>query len=452
MSSPAKQASSTTSSRANSQCYIHTFGHALAQKLLGASQVNDCIRQAYRLMQQQDGPVSENPCHCFRSSWRSNVRFPWQLPKTSVACGRAGRDDDEEKITPETLFVDITFDFILFPTEIFKEGMTDCCHNVLLKKEDFWGEDTEKEQGGSMMMEECNSIAMAVAIRIGALVAIPSSQCGDGSCSEEKITRHNTNEGGREDGYQYYYQRGDNALTVSDLDEHCRGIDIVLEEMDAADVARIMGDAFLEGCHHAGGPKPWQVMGKSENGRVTATGTSSDSTTIDHLGMAEQTRKHIRWNLKLHHQALEADGCLPLSNNGGSNMGESIGRCMLDMILLQSNDSRDGGVCVSVPKTEALMLWKKINPTLVRAVEKPVLEPSPQKMSPARKDVAVRIPYAEMAAPKEEKDDKAEKSSRPKTATRRPPKPQQTALFARGKKTTLGGSRRKKPKFTLGPA
>ena len=30
--------------------------------------------------------------------------------------------------------------------------------------------------------------------------------------------------------------------------------------------------------------------------------------------------------------------------------------------------------------------------------------------------------------------------------------PQETALFARGKRTTLGGGRRKKPKFRLGPA
>jgi len=373
----------------------------------------------------------ENPFQCFRANWRSNVRFPWQLPKISASDGLVGQD--------ETLFIDITFDFIIFPTEIVKEGRTHCCH--VLKKEDFWSEDMHKEHqlGGNNMIEEANSVAMSVAIRIGALVATPQSQCSDNGSSIGK------DEDLKGDGYQYYYNRGDDALTVSDLDEHCRGIDIVLEEMDSADVARIMGDAFLEGC----GGTPWQVMAKSESGCATA---NNNLNTIDNIGMAEQTKKS--WHLKVHHEALQADGILPLSNNGDNSMGEWIGRCMLDMILLQSNASSRDGVCISVPRTEALMLWKTIDSSIVRAVEQ-LVEPSPQKMSPAREICvadaesvsAARNSYAQKAAQKEEL-----KSSKPKPTASRPPKPQATALFARGKKTTLGGGRRKKPKFTLGPA
>jgi len=374
------------------------------------------------------------------------VRFPWQLPERSSdgtqCCDGVGREELE--IAVETLFIDITFDFILFPAEIATQthGRTECCH--ILKMEDFSGKDTEWEE-----VEECDSIAMAVAIRIGALVAIVPSG------GEERMG-NNDNKGGRRDGYQYYYHRGNNALTVSDLDEHCRGIDIILEEMRAVDVARIIGDAFSEGdqnkcsgCHARGG-KPWHVMGKLENVSHSAATGTSNLKTIDSIGKDEQATKHFSWNLKVHHPALEADGLLPLSNNGCVN-GDPIDRNMLDMILLQSNASLGGEVCISVPKTQAIELWKEIDPTLVRALEKPV-ELSPRKMSPVRKVVTARIPHSQEASPNREKDAKAERYGKPKTTTRSQPKPQQTALFARGKKTKLGGSRRKKPKFTLGPA
>lgn len=405
--------------------FIHTFGYHLAIKMLGAKQVSDCIRQAYQLQQQDLGG---NPFQCFRASWTSSVRFPWQLPKStasSLVCA------DDGKIKPETLFVDLTFDFIFFPVEIVVEGRTDSCH--VLKIEEFWGDDAQREQRGGDMMGDADSIAVSVAVRIGALVAIPSHQCIDASNSFYT----GKNERGRDDGYQYYYQRGDkHALTVSDLDDHCRCIDIVLEEMDAADVARIVGDAFLDGTSG----NPGQLVVK-ENGHVIASGTSSNLTTIDNLGITGLTEKHLNWHIKVDHMSLQAFGFLPLSYRGGG-LGEPIGRSTLDMTLLQSNINRCGGACVSVPTMESLVLWKTIDPTIIGALEKPV-EPSPQKMSPCRDITAAANP----AAQEEEKNTKSEEGTRePKTRTRRPPKPQQTALFTRNR-----GNRRKKPKFTLGP-
>ena len=401
--------------------YIHEFGYCLANKILGADGVNKCVRDAYRL-QQQEEELSVR-FHSYRANWRSNgVRFPWQLPKSSdVSVGGGSIGDEKESITPETLLVDITFDFVLFPVEIVQEGRTRCCHIVKV----------DNDGGEGMIEEEADSIAIAVAIRLGALVAIPNSQCSDIASSGDKNMGNNDVKG---DGYQYYYLRGDNALSVSDLDEHCRGVDIVLEEMEAANVAGFVGDAFLD---KSGGGESLQVTAKLVNGRnTTAIDTFSNTlTTIDSVA-EQQTTNNIAWHLKVHHAALEADGFFPVGNNNrGDNLTESIARRMLDMVLLQSNASP---TCISLPATEARMLWNTIDTTFVRALDKPVA-PSPQKKSPARAS-------RPNAAAADENKAKADKSSKPKTAAY---KPQETAIFARGSRTTL--SRKRKPKFTLGP-
>ena len=442
---------------------MHQFGYNFAKKVLGEKEVNQCIRQAYE--SELQNPM-ENQLHFFRGNWRSNVRYPWDLPSLNSALGNAmgiydmagGVGDDE--INPQTLFVDITFDFILFPTEIVTEGRTYCCH--VLKKEDFWGEEIKTFQGGSMS-DEANSIALSVAIRIGALVAIPSSQFnGDNyscnSSSNDKkpladIDNGNINVG---DGYKYYYKRGENAaLTVSDLDEHCKGIEIIRESMDSADVARIIGDEFLQGC---GGRTQWQVIAKRKKDTNNASGTFNDLTTIDgKIAMTnEQSKKQpLTCHLKLHDKSMGTDGMLPLSSNGSGDCDSSsqaIDRSILDMIFLQSNTSSP--TIVQVPKTEALSLWRTINPAIVSALENPVA-PSPQKMSPAR-EVAVAKetdndnvtnPYAKRMSPKVET-----KNEEPRRIIRKPPKPAEQHLFSRGKKTTLGGGRKKKPKLRMGPA
>ncbi|KAL9186235.1 hypothetical protein ACHAXT_005473 [Thalassiosira profunda] len=398
MQSPSKRSSAATGGDAG---YIHGFGYHLAKKLLGSSSVEEIVRQSYELQLQE--PRGE-PFHCFRANWRSGVRHPWQLPK--LCNGDAGKG---EEILPETLFVDVTFDFVLFPFETVTEGRTKSCH--VLKMEDIY-------EGDANLKGEANSIALAVAVRIGALMALPAS-LDNANAMESK------------EGYEYFYLRGDNALAVSDVDEHCQGIDIVLEEMSSAAVAGLVGDAFLEG-----GATPWQVMGKVES---SAPAAATDLTTVD-SGLTGHAKPEATWKLKLHHKALEADGLLPLSSNSGFASAESVGEGMLDTVLLQSNaDGKGGGsTCIAVPTAEARKLWQTIDPALMKAVEQPVA-PSPQKMSPSRS----------VPVPEEEKKD-TERSSKPKAAVRRPPRPQENVLYARGKTTTLGGARRKKMKFTLG--
>ena len=91
--------------------------------------------------------------------------MPWNLP--SVPSNFL----NEDEVNPKCLFVDVTFDFLIFPSEVVSDGRTKSCH--IVKKADFWGEE------GNGMSDEANSIALSVAIRIGSLLAIPTCQCSD---------------------------------------------------------------------------------------------------------------------------------------------------------------------------------------------------------------------------------------------------------------------------------
>ena len=243
--------------------------------------------------------------------------------------------------------------------------------------------------------------------------------------------------------------RGDKALTVAVLDDHCSSIEIIREGMDAKDVANIVGTAFLDGCTSS---FPWKVVAKKQTKSDNSLDDLTNLTTIDG-GMPRQSTNQSKLicHLKLHDKSFNADGILPLSSNE-EGVGSSLDRSMLDMILLQSNTSSGEGNIVPVPKIEALSLWKVVDESLTKALEKPI-DPSPQKMSPASLKVATKADESppQKAAPKKEEETKTTEQPR-KVVIRRPPKPQEQALFARGKKTTLGGGRRKKPKFRMGPA
>jgi hypothetical protein len=326
------------------------------------------------------------------------------------------------------------------------ESRTKACY--ILQYADLFGlsEDTDRQTALD------DYFALSIAVRIGAMVATTSS-----SSSSNAIARTTSRES-IGDGYKYNYIRGTNVLTMSDLDEHCKSIQIILEEMDLGDVARIVGDAFLEGCSSE---SFWQVM------TTTQQDDAYFSLTADEERQCESSEDLVskcivsneskqQWYLKLHHKGeLQADGLLPVSSNCETM---PIGQSMLDMILLQSNHG--GGVYTSIPTNEALLLWKIIDPSIVKATEKPV-EPSPRKLSPARGSSHMTAVSQEVATgdnnpikqqqhqpinhPKKSKSNGVVQGSS-KAST----KPQETALFARGKSTTLGGSR-KKPKFTFGP-
>ena len=57
-----------------------------------------------------------------------------------------------------------------------------------------------------------------------------------------------------------------------DVSDHCKSIDIVMEDMDSADVARIFGDAFIEGCRSG---DPWDVMLQKRDAALD--GTTADA-------------------------------------------------------------------------------------------------------------------------------------------------------------------------------
>lgn len=356
------------------------------------------------------------------------MRHPWQLPppRGGEATG-GGRSR-----APETLFVDLTFDFLLFPADA-EMAETRGCH-VLSAKDVGGGQDKSVEE--ELGRGSADSVAVVVAVRVGALVAAASSQrADDGSVCEEKARREAG--GDADDEYQCRYLRGDQVLTFSGLEEHCRCIDIVMEEMEPADVAALVGDALLEGCG-PGEMNPWQV--------VTRPGNGSAVLTIEDGLVAGKTQKHSAWSVKVHHKALTADGFLPLSTDGVRE--RSIERDTIDAMLLQSNDRRDGGICVPVPPSESFRLWRRIDPDLVQRMEEraALAGTSTRRMRGA--EIAAENRACEVGS-EEEETIEAKKGSEP---TARRDRPTGATSFARREKTTLGGHRRKKQKFTFGPA
>lgn len=439
---------------------IHTLGYHLAKKLVGERQINECIRLAYEqqqhytqakdeLNQSGDGGASTCNFPCFRANWRSNVRFPWHLTSTttnqlddnimdSSAPTNTHLDDHDDGndcntnkksccSCAEALFVDVTFDFIFYPREVVDERRTKSCY--ILQHTDLQGLTSDTLDDYS---------ALSVAVRIGAMVAT----------STINAARTTTRESVVEDGFEYNYIRGTNVLTMSDLDEHCKSIDIVLEEMDPGDVARIVGDAFLEGCSS---DSFWQVMATQQDyafSSLTARERQCESSEELVYESIVSNESKQQWYLQLHHKSLQADGLLPISSNGESMF---IDRSMLDMILLQSNHD---GVYTSIPTNEALLLWKVVDPSIVKATEKPV-EPSPRKWSPARSSNMTAVSQDVVVGDNNPiqqptNHQKKSKSNGVQGSGKASTRPQETALFARGKSTTLGGSR-KKPRFTFGP-
>lgn len=469
---------------AKSSRFLHSFGYHLAKRLVGNNPIDRCVRQAY---EQQQSSLQNNVCptksgednalfQAFRTNWRSNVRLPWHLPVSGGTGGVIKGDDDftdeSTNILVQSLFIDITFDFLICPTKFMVDengSMMHSCH--VLEKKDV------REEADYSLNDEANSssIVIYVAIRLGALLAIPTSPINDRvAVSTINISdndgrnniRRSCENSMKDDGYRYYYHRGNTALTMTDLNEHCKSIDIVLEDMDPVDVARIFGDAFTEGCRTE---DSWEIMSKKHLVADDDTGTimcadSSNPTfgADDRLtpkSEIEREYDHLNFIMKLHHGVLQADGVLPLSrsvSNGGADNCpvQSIHRSMLDMILLQSKCSRCDGVCVAVPRTEALASWRTVDPRIVSAVVAQSVELQRQKMNSVR-DITMNAAVTTSTTNDTDRDTPDASNSRNnngKSSLSRPPQqPNESALSARAKATTKSVSR-KKPKFRLGPA
>ena len=462
--------------------FLHSFGYHLAKRLVGSGPIDRCISQAYDELRQQQQLQQQQPSstsasdegntlfHAFRSNWRSNARFPWQLIAHDATSGLKGKGSDwNSDVDIQSLFVDITFDFLVSPSNLAVDdiGNSIMMHSYHVLKE----KDLRKESNNALKDDAIqSSITVAVAIRIGALLALPTSRIKDPTATSTVRTDeddgrisniHSFDKSLNDDSYRYYYHRGNTALTISDLNEHCKSIDIVLEEMDPVDVARIFGDAFIEGCRSGGS---WEIVSKKR--------------TLGDTGIDTCTNNSSHY-MKLHHGVLQAGGVLPLSEtsrigdggSGGNGSIEPIHRSILDMILLQSTCGGCNGSCVAVPRPEALSLWRTVDPSIVTIIEAQSTELQQRQYIHTTGDIsteaAVVIPTTNNSNPSatavpadvtmdtnklDETNQNSRRYKNGKSLLNIPPQQHtESALFARVKATTHGGSR-KKPKFRFGPA
>lgn len=412
--------------------FIHKFGYHLAKQLLGPSTVNNCLKVANESLQNIDGR-QKNQTHTFRANWRGpSTKFPWMLGQSQPKNDSCNVDDG--KVTPDSLFVDVTFDFLVFPYEVTEEGRTSFCHVVKSEEweqdDDDYDKDKKNPSPRLVSSEERRFVSLSVAIRLGTLIAIPDNK--------ERID-------GNEKKYRYYYQRG-NPLTGPDVYEHCRSIDIVPEEMDATQIADIIGKALSNDDGRV------MIESNDENAAADVAAPICTSPLSQSLDITNDSpKKKWYWKLELHHQELEGKGTLPLKTYDHAhvfskayddqNWGTPIDHSILDTFLLNNQGQR----CVSIPTAEAKLVWNQFDPTLLESLKEPV-KPSP------RKPVPVVNPYAKKPSPpKAEVENKSsDGNSKPKIRKASPMK-RETALFAKGKRTTIAGQRRKKPKFTIGP-
>ena len=424
---PKATAAAPSSSSFETTRFVHKFGYHFAKQLLGASTVNKCIKkgaESLSSLQKVNGSQS-NQYQSFRANWRGpSTKFPWELlAPESNHCWNVG----EGTISPDSLFLDVTFGFLVFPYEVTEEGRTAFCHVV---KSEEW--DEEYRQG----KDNNEFISLSVAIRIGALIAIPSN---NNNVEKDDIIISSS----IDNVYQYYYQRG-NPLCGTDIYEHCRSVDIVPEEMDATQIADIIANAFC-----------------NDNARILVelsdTGTTTNASfSQSHVSTIEEAKtRQWCWKLELNHKELEGKGTLPLKaydHNqdafskayNDKNWGTPIDYSILDAFLL---NNQQGQRCVALPATEAKLVWDQFDPTLLESLKEPV-KPSPRRVLDS-KPAAIN-PYAKKPSPPTAEENKSNTNTKPKIRKASPIK-RETAIFAKGKRTTIAGSKRKKPTFTIGP-
>ena len=364
MSTNGRQSSSWQSSG-----YIHQFGFELAKEVIGVESVERCARDAFVFLQR-----NSTVHHLHHSaSWRhESCRYPWSL---------AG-DGNGSDGSLQALFVDISFDFTFFPVSFTAGNRAPSCHVINLK-----GIFGPEEDGRSNVSVESESVAVAVAVRFGAL--------------------------GKSDG-GFTYWKGTRPFAASDLDEHCRSIDLILEEMTECNtIAKLMSEGikstsrWLISCSSTTAELPCNSKEEDEEDKETTKETTNTTLTI-----------------KVHYDQLEAQGHIPLSAD--ENEGEPVGHELL-MTLLQTQPKCS---FVSVPTEVAKLTLMKTNPGLIAVLSNP-----PEKV--------LRIPSLEEAKKTRvqdlaiETDERTSESSK-KVVAKKSSSRQETAVYAtkvkRGKK------------------
>ncbi len=373
--------------------------------------MNNFLKEADESLQNIDGR-QKNQSHTFRANWRGPAtKFPWQLQYND----RSSCWNVDGKMTPESIFIDVTFDFLVFPYEVTEEGRTSFCHVV---KGNEWVQDD--------FVDGSKLLSLSVAIRLGALIAVPDNK--------ETISS-----GVADDKNRYYYQRG-NPLSGPDVYEHCRGVDIVPEVTDASQIADIIAKALSD--------DDGRIVIELSDDNASAAAALSTSP-LSQNNSNDVPKKKWYWKLELHHKELEGKGTLPIKSfdhcdvlskaYDDQNFGTPIDHSVLDTFLLNNQ-----GQCISIPANVANLVWNQFDPTLLESLKEPV-KPSPRKPVPA-----IPNPYtAKPSSPKAEEENKSDGNRKPKIRKASPVK--NTAVFAKGKRTTVAGQKKKKPKFTIGP-
>jgi hypothetical protein len=402
--------SSSTQSLLSSstESYIDKFGYHFAEKLLAGN--ND----DFSLLFQQStnasaattkGPPCDSPISFYRAHWRSEtIPFSRDLSSNiqkvdndNENAAAAASEPTVPSIETEAIFVDVTFDFVVI------HPSNDAFHHRTTTSEEVK--------------------VLSTAVRIGALLVLPTAN-----------------------GYRSHYLRG-NPLEAKDIYDHCRNIDIDPENSRVDTLATMMASSF-----RLASSSSWRVVGES----------------------ILNSNNHWQWTVLIHHSGeLEGEvSTLPLcSGTYDDCLGDVVPSNVLDVMLLQRNDN-DGwkNACMRIPHEVGRSFWngvredweEKVAHTsggVVLGEEKRVgTEDASTSCSVGDKGVddSEQI-HAKQVLPPPLVDNangkRTEQISSGNNHDRmfKSNRPQETVMYAQGKKTSIAGTTRsKKAKFTLG--
>ncbi len=454
--------------------YIHKFGFEFSKKLLGTQTINDAVRQhCDRIHNGHFKKLPDFPCEGFRANWRSGVHYPWELSSPSRAnqSPTDGLGGDSIVVSPATLFVDVTFDFLLFPYNLSGETEGMQCHVYQLERSQNIHDNNSL---GRNKGKDTATFGIAVAIRIGALLATFTG-----------------NEHGNEQ-FRYHYLQG-NPLSAVDVHEHCRAVDVDPNFTDASQVADLIAKSLLreERCklttdcgiidEKTDVDSFWQVRAVQED--------SVQNPVSNFTYSKDDSKKTWRWEVKLYHNTLNMAGMFTFHHQTCDDnepfdsvspeatlfFGDPIGRQTLDMLLLHTaGDGCGGGKCVPTEFKEIRRSWSLIHPSLLEYLREtgppsitesllyshtiPTITWQPDSAYHERQSTQCGDSASENQATKPGQWSQSSKSSDDKPILKRSSSKsssssrsqQETGVFARATKTSILGSKRKKKKLTLG--
>ena len=253
-----------------------------------------------------------------------------------------------------------------------------------------------------------------VAIRIGALVAYPkiavnkheSIPPNGNSLAEQSESSH--------EKFTFHYIQS-SPITKAEIHEHCTSIDVDIST-EAEMVANLLGDAFLNGN---------QWICRIADGETFQCHRNVDCTE------RETEKSEQQWEVQIKHvNQLQGEvGYLRLSA-----LGRHIDRHVLDMILLAGSNNK---TC-RLSESEDKLFWKLYGLDAEREDEIKTSRMTNEAMVLSAEDSTVQ----EAVSGEIRMNQQHQLRSRPTKSD--------STVYAHTRKTYIAGSKRKKPKFTLG--